>query len=364
MEYKVAILHDYLNQYGGAERVLEILLEIFPKADIYTLFYDERRLAGKFKANIRKTSFLDIPLIRNNHRLFIPLMSLAASRLKSLTSYDLVISSSAGYAKGFNVKGKKRLCYCHTPLRYAWEEEYMESQTVFPKLMVKTIGRLVAKKLQKWDKKTAKSFDGYIANSTYIAEKMKKYYGIEPEVIYPGADENTFFYDEKEIREEAYLMVGRLVHYKRFDLGIRACEKLGKNLKIVGTGPEEEGLKRIANPKHVEFVGRADDERLRSLYNGARALIFPQTEDFGLVAVEAQMCGLPIIALKSGGAKEIIEEEKTGVFFENQNEDSLIEAIKKFEGKKWDGAYISARAKRFSKNIFKDKMKEIINRYL
>ncbi|MDO8752046.1 MAG: glycosyltransferase, partial [Candidatus Wolfebacteria bacterium] len=323
--------------------------------------YDEKKLKGKFKNNLKKTSFLDFPFVRNHHRFFIPLMPLASRFLKSDSEYDLVISSSAGYAKGFNIRGKLHISYCHTPLRYAWEKKYLEDLPLSLKLISKIFGNPILNYLKSWDKRAAEKVDFFIANSGFIKEKIKAYYGKEAEVIYPPVDERAF-YEENGPRGDFYLMAGRLIYYKRFDLGIKACEHLKKKLKIAGTGPEEKKLRKSANPKFIEFAGNVRDNELRALYNRAKALIFPQVEDFGLVAAEAHMCGLPVIAYNEGGAREIVEDAKTGILFEKQTEKNLAEAIQKFENMNFDRSKIAASARRFSKQVFKDKMMSVIGR--
>lgn len=358
---KVAILHDYLNQLGGAERVLEVLLEIFPEAEVYTILYDKKRVKGKFNSCIKKTSFLDILPVRKFHRFFIPLMPFAAKSICSREKYDLVFSSTAGYAKGFNVKGKFHISYCHTPLRYAWEMDYLSNLPFYSsiKFLLKPFLRF----LKHWDKKTSKNVHYFIANSKFIAEKIKNYYKRDAEVIYPPVDEKLFYYEPKpqEPSDEFYLMAGRLLHYKCFALGIGAFNKLGKKLKIVGNGPEFKKLKNIAK-NNVEFIPDASDADLREFYNKARALIFPQIEDFGLVAAEAQMCGLPVLAYGAGGALEIITDRKTGLFFHKQTEGAIMDAIEQFEKIDFDKRCISDLAKRFSKQRFKDKIKNAVAR--
>ncbi|MEK7478931.1 MAG: glycosyltransferase [Patescibacteria group bacterium] len=360
---RIALLHDYLNQYGGAERVLDALLEMFPEADIYTLLYDEVKLDGKYKERIRGTSMLDIPFVRKNHRRWIPLFPFATKTIRSSTRYDIVLSSSSGYAKAFPIRGKRHVCYCHTPLRYAWDASYLEHHVRAPWFLKKlgSIWREVY--LKPWDKKTALRPDVFLANSRYIAEKVKQWYGRDAEVVEPPVSAEWFSYDADVSQKEYYLMVGRLLSYKRFDIGIRACETIKKKLKIVGIGPEYERLKKEANPSLVECMGRASDVELRKYYAEARALLFPQVEDFGLVAAEAQASGLPVIAYNRGGAKEIVEHGKTGVLFEEQSEQGLTRAMEEFERMNFDRRFIAEQAGRFSKSVFKDKMKAIIHRY-
>ncbi|MDO8557352.1 MAG: glycosyltransferase [Candidatus Jorgensenbacteria bacterium] len=351
---RVAILHDYLNQYGGAERVLEVLLEIFPSADIYTLLYDKARTFGKFENNIKKVSFLNIPFVRRKHRMFIPFMPLASRFLKSKEKYDLVISSTAGYGKGFRVESPYHVCYCLSPLRYAWEIDYLKDLPFSPWPLKEMVIRPIAKWLRAWDVKSSSRVNVFFADSSYIGEKVRAYYKRNAEVIYPPVDVKTFYPERNVINsEEYYMMAGRLLYYKRFDLGILACNKLRKKLKIIGMGPEFEKLKQIADPNYVSFIKHPEDEELRRLYSNAKAFIFPQIEDFGLVAAEAQACGVPVIAYNVGGGPEIVEMRRTGLLFDKQTTDAVIRAIHESDGIKWDRTYIAHHAQRFSKENFK-----------
>ncbi len=365
---RVAILHDYLNQFGGAERVLLAFLEMFPEADLYTLLYDEKKTAGLFKKNLKQTSFLDFNLVRKKHRFFIPLMPFAAQTMTIDNDYDLIISSSAGYAKGFGFSHRYgnrhrpfHISYCHSPLRYAWELSYLKNLPISPWLMShQFITRPIAAMLKNWDRRAAGEVNIFVANSDFIAQKIKNYYKREAAVVYPPIDTEIFYREPETPLKNYFLMVGRLLYYKRFDLGIRAFQNLKLPLKIIGWGPEARKLMRLA-PPNVEFLNWVSDSDLRKFYNGARALIFPQVEDFGLVAAEAQACGLPVLAFQSGGAQEIVEDGKTGLFFKEQTPEAILKAINDFEATPFDRNYISESAKRFSKEKFKDKMKNIIN---
>ncbi len=355
---RVAVLHDYLNQYGGAERVLETILEIFPEADLYTLLYDKKKLPPGFPDNFRKASFLNSRLLNNNHRLFIPLMPMMAEGIKGEGKYDLVISSSAGYGKGIGVEGDFHVSYCHTPLRYAWEFEYLGGFKYSPRPFSR-IFKPVANYLKKWDRKASERVNVFVANSEYIAEKIRLYYEREAQVIHPPVDLDKFYPDYSNNEDEYYLMVGRFLYYKLFDLGIEAFNRLGKKLKVVGSGPEEKKLMKMAGP-NIEFVSGIDDDGLRKIYSSAEALIFPQLEDFGLVAAEAQACGLPVIGYNAGGAREIVEDRKTGILFDVQDADALLEAVRYFEKKDFDREYIRKRARVFSKEEFKKNFLEIL----
>ncbi|HMB17558.1 MAG TPA: glycosyltransferase [Candidatus Paceibacterota bacterium] len=357
---KVAVLHDYLNQYGGAERVLEVILEMFPEADLYTLLYDPEELPADFEDNFEKASALNNRLVNKNHRLFIPFMPMMAERLSSDKDYDLIVSSSAGYGKGIGVEGDFHVCYCHTPLRYAWEFNELGSFSFSP-WAFSGVFKPVAEYLRKWDKKVSEDVNVFVANSSYISDKIDSYYERDSHVIYPPVDITQFYPEPGSLNNHDgyYLMVGRFLYYKLFDLGIRVFNKLGIPLKIVGSGPEEKKLRKIAGG-NIEFLSNVSDDELREIYSNAKGFIFPQVEDFGLVAAEAQACGLPVVAYNAGGAKEIVEEDKTGVLFDEQTEEYLVDAVKRFEKMKFDRKYIARRAEKFSVEKFKENFFDIL----
>jgi glycosyltransferase involved in cell wall biosynthesis len=359
---KIAVLHDYLNQYGGAERVLKVILEMFPEADLYTLLYDPEKLPMDFSKNFKKASVLNNKLVINNHRLFIPFMPFITDRLQSLDNYDLVISSSAGYGKGIKVKNKFHVCYCHTPLRYAWEFNELGNFSFSPWAFLKVF-KPIANYLKKWDKRVSKDVNLFIANSKHISNKINSYYERDSHVIYPPVNLNKFYPEMGSLKNHGdyYLMVGRFLYYKLFDLGIEVFNKLDKPLKIVGSGPEEKKLKKMAG-ENIEFLTGISDDELRRVYSHAKGFIFPQVEDFGLVAAEAQACGLPVIAYNAGGAREIVEDGKTGILFNEQTVESLVEAVKKFEKMKFDRKYIARRAEMFSLNKFKKDFFDILEK--
>lgn len=359
---KVAILHDYLNQFGGAERVLQVILEMFPDADLYTLLYDREKTFGIFERNIKKTSFLDsIPFVKRRHRLFIPFMPLASNLLRSKKEYDLIISSTAGYAKGFHVKGKYHICYCHSPLRYAWEIDYLKNLPFAPWPLKEIVVRPIAKRMRKWDIHAATHVNLFVANSQYIADKIKSYYGREATVIYPPVENEIFFPDATPHEEKKYyLMAGRLLYYKGFDIAIKAFNRLKKPLKIVGRGPEYEKLQTLVRSPLIEFCPSVQDDELRTMYSNAKAFIFPQIEDFGLVAAEAQSCGAPVIAFNQGGGAEIVINKKTGILFEKQTPETIENAVKEFETMRFDRQYIADKADRFSKDRFVTQFSELV----
>ncbi|MCL4437526.1 glycosyltransferase [Patescibacteria group bacterium] len=355
---KVVLAHDYLNQLGGAERVLKSLTNIFPDAKIYTLLYDNKRTNWIFRGRMKRTGFLNyIPFSKSHHRLFIPLMPLASSLIK-IKSGDLIISDSAGFAKGFNSKSQFHIAYCHTPLRYAWEENYLTSKFGFIKnKAIQPIFKKFINYLQNWDFEAAQKPDILIANSRFIANKIKIFYGREALVVYPPVDQNIFNFSPQSEKKDYFLAVGRMLHYKKFDLIIKSFNDLKLPLKIIGNGPELENLKKLNTSPNTEFLGYINDEnQLKEFYNQARALIFPQIEDFGLVAAEAQSCGLPVIAYNAGGSLEIVKDGETGILFANQNPESLTDAIRRFESQKFDRAKIAEIAERFSEKKFRNEI--------
>ncbi|MEI6479317.1 MAG: glycosyltransferase [bacterium] len=357
---RVAILHDYLNQFGGAERVLQVMLEIFPNADLYTLLYDKEKTFGIFDRNIKKTSILDVPFVRGHHRMFIPFMPFASNMLTSDKHYDLVISSTAGYAKGFHVKGNYHISYCHSPLRYAWEVDYLKNLSFAPWPLKDFLVYPIANALRKWDIHASTHVNLFLANSQFIANKVNSYYLREAQVIYPPVTNDMFYPDKDDEHEEYYLMVGRLLYYKGFDMAIHAFNNLKKPLKIVGAGPESEKLKKLARGSNIEFLSGINDAELRKLYSNAKAFIFPQIEDFGLVAAEAQMCGTPVIAYKVGGGGEIVINKQTGLIFNVQSAEAIEDAVREFESMKFDRRVIANKADRFSKNKFKEQFSEVV----
>jgi len=352
---KVALIHDYLNQYGGAERVLETLLGLFPNSHIYTLLYSPDRTSALFKNKVYKTSVLDFPLARRRHRMFIPLMPYAVRSLRIAEQYDLIVSDSAGYAKGVPHSGDTfHLSYCYTPLRYAWE-----INNYFANPLFKTLFRPAFEYLKRWDYEAAQKPDALLAVSRFIAGKISRFYGRTARVVYPAVDYKNFYFDRSlqpsPVSPSYYLAVGRLLHYKKFALVVKSFLELGLNLWVVGTGPELKKIQDLAegsaNLRVLQFVSDGD---LHALYNGAKALIFPQVEDFGLVAAEAQACGTPVIAYAEGGSLEIVEPGETGVFFREQTVDCLVETVREFERMSFDRREVSRRSQRFTRERFLD----------
>ena len=355
---RVALVHDYLNQYGGAERVLEAFCQIFPKAPIYTLLYHGARTGYAFENRQIKTSFLQkIPLLKSHHRPFLMLMPLAIEQF-DLSQYDLVISDSASYAKGvITSPNTLHICYCHTPIRYAWDDshKYIE-EFGYPGLVRKVIPFFM-NYIRLWDEQAAQRVDRFIANSQFVAKRIKKYYHQDSVVIYPPIKTNLFQISSD--LDNYFLMVGRFLPYKRFDLGIEAFNRLGWPLKIIGDGPERKNLQRQAK-NNIEFVGLVSDEKLKEYYAHCQALVFPQEEDFGMMVVEAMAAGRPVIAYQAGGALETIKEGVTGLFFKEQTPEHLIKALKGFKSADFNPQLIREKAMEFDEERFKESIKGFI----
>ncbi len=356
---KVALVHDYLNQFGGAERVLLALTEMFPEAPIYTIFYDENKLHGKLKGKDIRTSFLDFQLARDNHRFFIPIMPLAAESLNLGNEYDLIISDSASFGKGINYSRGLHLSYLHAPIRYAWEPDTYLGTFLNRSLI--SLGSIPLSYIRSWDKRAAQKPDVILTNSNFIANKLKSFYARDAEVVHPPVDTSIFYPDRSANPEPYFLALGRLIHSKRFDLIVKAFNELDLKLKVVGSGSEKEKIKSLIRSSNIEMISEVRNENeLRKIISDAEGVLFPQLEDFGLVAAESLACGTPVIAYGAGGALEIIEEGLTGTFFQEQSADSIRQAIERFQKMTFDREQISLKAKRFSKDAFIKNLKRII----
>ncbi|MEW6102608.1 MAG: glycosyltransferase [bacterium] len=357
---KIAIIHDWLVTYGGAERVLKEMLSIYPDADLYTLidFLKEREFILNKEV---KTSFLQkFPFVKEKYRSYLPFMPCAIERF-DLSSYDMIISSCHCVSKGIRKKkGQIHICYCHTPIRYVWElkRDYLAQIRGIKGAMANIFLNFI----KDWDLKAAKNVDHFIANSHYIKERIKRYYNRDAVCIYPPIDIERFEIGEK--KDNFFITGGRLVPYKRFDLVINAFSKLSLPLLVFGDGPCIKDLKDRAG-KNIEFLGWQDEDRLKEYLKKARAFVFAGIEDFGILPVEAQACGTPVIAYGEGGLKETVILYKTGVFFYEQKEEALISAIKEFNKREFLPKIIRENAERFGRERFikefKDFVKEKLN---
>jgi glycosyltransferase involved in cell wall biosynthesis len=251
------------------------------------------------------------------------------------------------------------VAYCHSPMRYVWDQSHSYQKGFRLFAFLNFLTRPILHRIRLWDRIAAERVDRFIANSHYISRRIKKYYGRESDVIHPPVDLSRFSLGVGD--RDYYLAVGRLIPYKRFDLVVDAFNKLGKKVKIVGTGPEMKKLKRRAK-KNIEFVGKVSDEELQKIYQGAKALIFPQLEDFGIVPLEAMACGAPVIAYSAGGALETVKDGVSGLFFEKQNVESLVKAVKKFEGRDWDAAVVAKSVEDFGSARFKSELRHFLEK--
>lgn len=357
---KIALVHDYLVQYGGAERVLEALCEIWPHAPIHTIVHDPKLVHGKFGDKTIRTSFLQkIPFSRSHHRLFPPLMMLGIEQF-NLDYYDVVVSDSSSFAKNVLTSSKTlHITYCHTPMRYGWDDcQYYTQEFSFPKIVKKFVP-LLMNYIRVWDFYGTSGVDHMIANSNFVSTRISKYYKRSSQVIYPPVDINSFHLASDGELGDYFLMVGRMMKYKRMDLIIEAFNKMELPLKIVGRGVEMKNLQKIAGPT-IEFLGRVSDRELKNIYAKAQAFLFPQEEDFGIVAIEALASGRPIIAFRAGDIVEHVKDGVTGVFFEEQTVDDVILAVKKFKETTFDSEKIRQTSMKFEKKIFKEKIKDFV----
>lgn len=357
---KIAIVHDWLPTMRGGEKVLEAICEAYPDADLYTLYCLKENISQPIKKRKIVTSFIQsLPFSKQNFRVYLPLFPYAIERF-NLTGYDLVISTSHCVAKGV-ITGPNTLhiCYCHTPMRYIWDFENDYFNSVKSSWIAKKIINALLSYLRKWDKKTALRVNKFIANSTNTHNKIKRYYGRESIIIYPPVETEYFNLNDEQKGGNYFLIVSALVPYKKTDIIIESFNKLYYNIKIVGDGALRKSLQKRAN-SNIEFLGWVDKNTLRSLYQNCKALIFPQEEDFGIAALEAQACGKPVIAYAKGGALETVIDKKTGLFFYRQTSDSLINAIDEFKGLKFNANLIRENALRFNnKEAFKEKIKNL-----
>jgi len=359
---RVALVHDYLREYGGAERVLEALHDIYPAAPLYTAFVDQTALGIHWQrfANweIRESWLTRIPFYK---KLYSPLRIWAPNYFEAfdLSAYDVVISSSNAYmAKAVRVKkGAVHICYCHTPPRSLYGYSTMSDWRSNP--VTRIVGTVINHYLRIVDFKIAQRVHYFIANSQETAQRIKKFYRRDSTVIFPPVNVPTKPPATQKLGEY-YLYVNRLALSKHPELAIQACTQLNLPLKVVGAGKMFEGLKKMAGPT-IEFLGAVPDEQLHQLYAGAKALLYPvEDEDFGIVPIEAMGHGLPVIAHESGGPQETIIEEKTGIFFQELSLAGLTEAIYTTQRYTWDKPVIYHHAQKFSEAKFKEKMRKFV----
>lgn len=363
----IVIVHDWLTNMGGAEPLVLELHKLFPSAPIVTSVYDADKMPAFHNIEVRTTELQStLPkALRFKHVLW-PTLRAKAFRKLDLSEFDIIISSSSAEAKSVRKTrpGQVHIAYIHTPPRYYWShyEEFRREFNFGPLTpFIRPFIPHFVKKMRKLDLESTKDIDVFIANSTVTQERIKEYYNKPSTVIYPPVDVDRFTPPPKGERH-GYVIWGRHVPYKRFDLAIKAANELGAQLTIAGTGPDTERLKSLAGPT-VKFVGRISDEALVKLAQSSKAFLFPNEEDFGISAVEALAAGTPVIAYKKGGALDIVQDGETGVFFEEQTVESLVDAMKRFETMTFLPATLHRKAKRFDKGFFATKMRKVVQDY-
>jgi len=357
MKPKIAIVADWMTNYGGAESVISAFHALYPDAPIYTTMYtpSAMRELGQLK-NIH-SSWLDaIPF--GKHQWFLSLMPMVVERM-NLDEFDVVLSSCHSVSKGIITKPDTlHLSYCHTPMRYAWENWDFETRLKhFPKLLHPLIRRQI-RKMKAWDEVAAQRVDHYIANSTHIKRKIKKYYKRSATVIYPPVHTERFE-SFTPPTENFYLATGRLIPYKKFDLVVETFNALGLPLKIAGKGPELQKLKKMAG-SNVEVLGFVSENELKELYANCKGFLFPQQEDAGIVPLEAMAAGRPVIAFSQGGSQDTMIDGKTGVLFQEQSVKALKKAVQQFEKIKFDPSFIRQHARQFDVEVFKQKIEDFV----
>lgn len=358
---KIAIVYDRINKWGGAERVLLALHKIFPEAPIYTSVYSKEKAPWAEVFSIKSSYLQKVNFFHNNNQL-IPVFMPIAFESFSFDEYDLVISVTSEAAKGIITKpGTRHICYCLTPTRYLWSgfEDYF-SNRIFRFVSIPFVSYL-----KKWDKIASTRPDQYIAISTDVKKRIKKYYNIDSSIIYPPLMIEKSK-KKKQLHEDYFLFVSRMsrfAYYKKTGLVIDAFNKTGYPLKIIGSGHMQEGFQKKAK-NNIEFLGDLTDNQLAYYYENCKALIFPGHEDFGLVMAEAQSFGKPVIAYKSGGALDIIIDGKTGLFFEKQTSESIYNALIRFNKKRYNTADIIRNSKRFTFDKFRKSIEDEISKEL
>ena len=352
---KVALVHDWLIHMRGGEKVLDGFAELFPDATIYTLFYDKKKLSKNLARLTIKASFLQyLPGIKHYYRWLLPILPWAIRTIR-INEADLVLSSSHCVAKAVKVPPNAyHICYCHTPMRYLWgfQDVYFERFGPPIRLLIRGILHF----LQKWDIQSNQGVDLFIANSEYIRNRIQKVYQRDSLVVHPPLDSG--FFKPVGTRENYYLAVSHFVPYKRIDLVIEAFNQLARKLVVVGSGPLEMRYKELRTSDQIYFLGGISDEDLRKTYAGAKALIFPAEEDFGIVPLEAQACGAPVIAFRKGGAFETV---KSGIFFDVQTAEAIRDAVIRFEALKFDSTEVSQKVQSFGRGSFLKNMKQTID---
>jgi glycosyltransferase involved in cell wall biosynthesis len=359
---RVALVHDWLNQVGGAENVLEVLVRMFPGAPVYTSMYAPERMPAAYRDwDIRTTFMQRLPGVAAHHQAYLPFYPLAFRGL-NLAGYDLILSNKSGFCHGVSTPpGAVHICYCLAPTRFLWQyEAYRAREALSP--AADAVLRPAVSVLRRWDYAAAQRVDHFIAISTEIRQRIRDYYGRESTIIFPPVDAQRFV-PCNEGPGDYYLAGGRLIPYKRLDLAVRACSELGLNLVVYGDGRDRAALEKIAGPT-VRFVGRVSWDELVRLFQRARAFIFPGLEDFGIAPLEAQAAGRPVIAYAGGGALDTVLPGQTGEFFAEQTVESLRTALECFDATAYSPAACRANAERFGVERFEAELRDFMTGHM
>lgn len=356
---KLALCHDWLNGVRGGEKCLEAIAEIYPEADIHTLFCERRKISQALAQRRIVPSLLQrVPGIFRWYRYFLPLFPYAVRHM-DLSKYDGIVSSSHCAIKGVRkAKGAWHVCYCFTPMRYAWDkfEDYFGSAG-----LKQTALRLLLEPIRRWDKANSADVDAFIAISHHVAGRIRKYYGREATVIYPPV--NTDYYTPAAVeREDFYLVVSALVPYKRIDHAVQVFSRLNRPLIVIGEGPERERLQKMAG-NNVRFLGWLRDDEIRDYYRRSRALVFPGEEDFGIVPVEMQACGGPVIAYRKGGVTETVKDGETGLFYDEMSSEALERAVTDFERRSWSAETCRVNAQKYQTSRFINEFRNFMTQF-
>jgi glycosyltransferase involved in cell wall biosynthesis len=358
---RTALIHDWLTGMRGGERVLEALCGLYPDADIFTLYHRKGSVSAAIERHRIHTSFVQrLPMAATYYRQYLPVFPMAIEQF-DLDDYDLVISSSHCAAKAVVAPGRARhLCYCHSPMRYAWDQfdAYFGPARTGP-IASRWIYRPLLARMARWDAATAPRVQRFTANSGHVAGRIRRYYNRVATIVYPPVD-TIFFHPAGDSPGSHFLIVSALVPYKRVDLAIAACDRLGAALRIVGDGPDRSRLEAQAG-SNVTFVGWLGDAAVRDEYRRARAVLLPGEEDFGIVPVEAQACGRPVVALGRGGARETVIDGENGVLFAEPDVESLAAALDRVSRLRFDPAAVAQTAARFSRERHLEHMRAVID---
>jgi glycosyltransferase involved in cell wall biosynthesis len=352
----LALVHDWLNQLGGAEDVLETLVEMFPRAPLHTAMYWREGMPEAYREWDIRTTWMDrLPGIYRHHQPYLPLYPLAFAGL-DLSNYDVILSNKSGFCHGVHTGKAIHICYCLAPTRYVWDFEAYAAREALPDALKRAIRPVIAM-LRRWDYRAAQRVDHFIAISQEIQARIHRHYDRDSVIIYPPVDTSRF--QPSATHDDYYLIVSRLVPYKRIDLAVRAFNQLELPLVIAGDGRDRDTLEALAGP-NVSFMGYVPDEELPDLFARCRAYVLPGLEDFCITPVQAQAAGRPVIAYGGGGALDTVIEGESGVFFREQTPEALADTVRAFDANQIDPSACRANAERFAKDVFKESINQFI----